>query len=152
MSAHGDQVGMPDVRLYRLRLSSLGGAVREAGINSTIGAGDEVSIPKVVHSDDTEHTLDDNSGHKFISPVNANEKTNQTKNKKKNNNDAKNRDDQQRKLNREKERQHRHAAKLLLSSQSRRGLVGSTIHPILEPVPLSEAAAGHAAKRDAHSA
>ena len=60
-SAHGDQVGMPDVRLYRLRLSSLGGAVREAGINSTIGAGDEVSIPKVVHSDDTEHTLDDNS-------------------------------------------------------------------------------------------
>eukprot|EP00984_Skeletonema_dohrnii_P006777 scaffold2419_cov126-Skeletonema_dohrnii-CCMP3373.AAC.3 len=143
-SARGDQVGMPDIRLYRLRLSSLGGAVKEASFNSTNGVGDEVSIPKVVHSDDTEQTLGDNSGRKSknISPVNASKETNQTKNKKKHDNDAKGRGDQKRKLNREQERQRRHAAKLLLSSQSRRGLVGSTIQPILEPVPLSEAVEG----------
>ena len=150
-SAWSDQVAMWDIRLFRLRLSSVGGVVREDDTNNTtIDAGKNESFGKGKEVKDSvgakNHTIaikSDGKSNNSSSPVNPDEESEYTtKHEKKTEHDKKGDDDKRRRrTSREQERQRRHTAKLM-SSQSRRGTAGSAIHPIIEPVPLSEAVEG----------
>lgn len=122
-SAWGDQVGMWDVRLYRLRLSSSGGIAREDVTKQNINGGDEAPpskggegdtggkdfsiedaksyVDQVIPPNDTEHTLDDGDKPNNTSSadaINKTETTSHDKKKHKKTKDTNANDDKQRKF------------------------------------------------------